>query len=297
MFCLENEFIKIQVDPKGAELKSVYNKSLEKEILYDGKSPFWNRSAPILFPIVGRLKENSYHHGGANFELSQHGFARNEQFALSEQNENQVVFSLKSSEKSLEIFPFEFELKISYVLENEKVITKYQLINSGKKELLFSIGAHPGFVCPIHENENFEDYFLEFEEKENLERHLLNCETGLFTGETEILAQDSSHLDLSYSYFLKDAIVFKDLKSTWIKLKSKKSTYCLTFSFENFPYFGIWTKENAQFICLEPWCGLADSENSSQKFEQKEGINYLLAGEKFERKYSFWVNFYEKVKQ
>jgi galactose mutarotase-like enzyme len=288
---LENDFIKIQLEPVGAELKSVYCKQAEKEILYDGKSPFWNRSAPVLFPIVGRLKENKYKLEGKFYDLSQHGFARNETFEVIEQGENFVVFSLKSSARSLEIFPFDFELQITYKIDNEKVTTGYTVINSGVKELKFSIGAHPGFVCPMGENENFNDYYLEFEEQEKLERHLLNCDTGLFTGETELLGEHSSILNLDYTPFLKDAIVFKNLKSTWIKLKSKKSSYCLTFTFENFPFFGIWTKENAPFICLEPWCGLADSENSSQEFDQKEGINYLPAGEKFVREYSFWLNF------
>jgi galactose mutarotase-like enzyme len=288
---LENDFIKIQLEPVGAELKSVYYKQVEKEILYDGKSPFWNRSAPVLFPIVGRLKENKYKLEGKFYDLSQHGFARNEVFDVIEQGENFVVFSLKSSTRSLEIFPFDFELQITYKIDNEKVATRYTVINSGVKDLKFSIGAHPGFVCPMGENENFDDYYLEFEEQEKLERHLLNCETGLFTGETELLEEHSSTLNLEYTPFLKDAIVFKNLKSTWIKLKSKKSSYCLTFTFENFPFFGIWTKENAPFICLEPWCGLADSENSSQEYDQKEGINYISAGEKFVREYTFWVNF------
>ncbi len=288
---LENDFIKIQLEPVGAELKSVYCKQAEKEILYDGKSPFWNRSAPVLFPIVGRLKENKYKLEGKFYDLSQHGFARNEVFEVIEQGENFVVFSLKSSERSLEIFPFDFELQITYKIDNEKVTTRYTVINSSVNELKFSIGAHPGFVCPMEENESFDDYYLEFEEQEKLERHLLNCETGLFTGETDLLGERSSTLNLDYTPFLKDAIVFKNLKSTWIKLKSKKSSYCLTFTFENFPFFGIWTKENAPFICLEPWCGLADSEDSSQEYDQKEGINYLSAGEKFVREYSFWVNF------
>jgi galactose mutarotase-like enzyme len=284
---LENDIFGIRIDNLGAELKSVYHKLLQKEILYQGNTKYWNRSSPVLFPIVGRLKENSYFIKERKFHLNQHGFARDSIFEISYLDATSCTFSLKSNQDSLEIFPFEFELQISYILEKNRLRINYKLINCGAEELPFSIGAHPGFVCPFFENENFEDYYLEFETDEVFKRYLLNCDTGLFNGREELIESKDREINLKYEFFLKDAIVFKDLKSTWVKLKSRKSSYCLTFSFKDFPYFGIWTKENAPFICLEPWCGLADSENSRGGFLEKEGINILKNNEVFEKEFGF----------
>ncbi|MES2590065.1 MAG: aldose 1-epimerase family protein [Bacteroidota bacterium] len=286
---LENDYLKLEIVSLGAELKSVFKKGIQKEVLYQGDSPFWNRSSPVLFPIVGKLKDNFYHLEDREYVLGQHGFARDFDFEQLEKKSNLVRFSLKYSEVSLEKYPFKFELKISYRLILNRVEVNYEVCNIDSKTLPFSLGAHPGFTCPVFENERFEDYYLEFEHQENLERHLLNTSSGLFNGEKELVLIDSNHLDLDYSYFEKDALVFKNMKSMWIKLRSKKSDYCLKFSFENYPSFGIWTKAQAPFICLEPWFGLADSENSSGVFTEKEGMIFLAPSEKFECAFSFEV--------
>ncbi len=289
-YSLENEFLKLSFSSIGAELKSVFSKALNKEFLYDGKSEYWNRSAPVLFPIVGKLKGNQYSVDENKFELNQHGFARNEVFDLKELTSEKISFSLKASDESFKLYPFNFELIIIYTLNDNLVKTNYIVINHDNKEMPFSIGAHPGFVCPLFENETFEDYYLEFDKAENFQRHLLNLENGLFNGQQEKVTNQADSIELKYSFFEKDALVFKNLNSEKIVLKSKKSNYCLEFNFEDFPYFGIWTKPNAAFICLEPWCGLADSENSISNFFEKEGINLLQSKEKFERSYSFKLN-------
>lgn len=291
IYSLENQFLKLTFNSIGAELKSCYSKLLSKELIYDGKSEYWNRSAPVLFPIVGKLKENQYFLHEIQFELSQHGFARNEAFDLCDLTNEKISFSLKASDESFKIYPFNFELIITYTLNDNKVETRYTVINHDSKEMPFSLGAHPGFVCPLFENESFDDYYLEFDKAENFSRYLLNHENGLFNGQQETIANQENLIELNYSYFEKDAIVFKNLNSKKIVLKSKKSNYCLEFSVKNFPYFGIWTKPNAPFICLEPWCGLADSENSSSNFQEKEGINSLKPKEEFERSFSFSITF------
>ncbi len=287
---LENEYLKLKFASLGGELKSAFDKKSGKEILYEGKSSFWNRSAPILFPIVGKLKDNSYLIQDKKFELSQHGFARNLEFNVRNKSESEITFNLLFNEETLKAYPFKFELQISYILTINKVTTKYKVINLDDKKIPFSIGAHPGFICPIFENEKFEDYYLEFEKEEKLNRHLLNQKNGLFNSKTEEVLNNSTILKLDYSYFEKDAIVFKNMKSSWIKIKSSKSDYCLKFIFKNFPYFGIWTKSNGKFICLEPWHGIADSESATTDFYVKEGINFLEKNMEFKCEYSFEIN-------
>jgi galactose mutarotase-like enzyme len=288
---LENQILKLKFSQKGAELKSVYHKILKKELLYDGKSDFWNRSAPILFPIVGKLKENKYKIDEKVFCMTQHGFARDFNFELSSQTEDSIQFQLADSTQSFEIYPFHFKLIVTYLLIKNKVEVIYEVKNTDNQNIYFSLGAHPGFAIPFFENEKFDDYYLEFESEENVKRYLLNPQNGLFNGETEKLNLTKNCLFLNYSKFLNDAIVLKNIQSKWIKLKSLKSNYSLRFNFTNFPYFGIWTKPNAPFICLEPWCGLADSENSNFNFLEKEGLINLKPNEIFARSFSFEINF------
>lgn len=291
IYYLENETIKVEIHSLGAELKSVFHKKIDKEILYSGKESWWNRSAPVLFPIVGRLKNESYIFENKNHSLSQHGFARNLNFDCIAQEKNTITFSLKSNEETLKVYPFTFELQLKYVLNNNQVQTTYKVFNHDSKEMFFSIGAHPGFVCPLFENENFEDYYLEFEKEESFERQLLNLEKGIFSGQSEMIPNQNKQIKLDYSFFEKDAIVFEKFNSSKIYLKSKKSNYSLEFAFQDFPFFGIWTKPEAKFICLEPWCGLADSENSKGDLTEKKGINTLSPNAFFERSFSFTINY------
>lgn len=290
MITLENEIFTLTFNTRGAELKSVFDKRFQKNIVYDGLGAYWNRSAPVLFPFVGKLKNNQYQVKQKSYQMSQHGFARDMVFELIEESKNQLIFQLKSTKETKQYYPFDFCLRVIYTLENSRVTTTYQVENSSKKELLFSIGGHPGFVCPIHEDEKFEDYYLEFEAPETtiLDHFLL--EGGLLNGKMEKLILEGNTLHLSYPLFEKDALVLKYLESIKIHLKSRKSSYCLTFRFRDFPFFGIWTKTNAPFICLEPWCGIADSIDSTGNLIEKEGINSLEPGALFERSYSFDVS-------
>lgn len=286
---LENEFLRAEINSLGAELKSVLHKASKCEILYTGKSEFWNRSAPVLFPIVGRLKDNQYRVAGINYRLSQHGFARDCEFKVELQNENSICLLLKSDEKSLSIFPYPFELRIRYELLSHSITTSYEVKNPSKDTILFSIGAHPGFTCPLTDSDSLIDYYIRFEADDAADKHLLDPATGLFSGKTEEILFPDKKLHLSSELFERDALVFKKLKSSSVYLEDKMGTYSLQFSFPDFPYFAIWSKPGAPFICLEPWFGLADSVQATGKLEDKEGIQQLDAGEKFECSYTFTV--------
>ncbi|RYD83430.1 MAG: aldose 1-epimerase family protein [Sphingobacteriales bacterium] len=284
---IENEYLKVEISPLGAELKSIFHKQKYQEYLWQGDSTWWPRNAPVLFPIVGKLNNNSYKVDGKKYSLPQHGFARDMEFSVFEKAADSIVFELRSNEETLAKFPYTFSLKITYRLEENRLFTNYKVKNLSLEEMYFSIGAHPGFICPMYENETLEDYYLEFEKKETLQRHLLD--NGLFNGESEIIMTDTSILSLHPKLFEKDAIVFKNMDSKCMILKSKKSDYRLEFSFEGFPYFGIWQKPGAPFICLEPWCGIADNKGFDGSFSEKEGIVKLAGNEVFKRGFSIEV--------
>jgi galactose mutarotase-like enzyme len=281
---IENECLSIEVSSSGAELKSLFHKASEKEYLWQGNAAWWPRSAPVLFPVVGKLNNNTYRSNGLTYHLPQHGFARDLDFLLVEKHRNKLVFSLRSDENTLNNYPFEFELQISYELLASRVIISYEVKNTGEQDMYFSIGAHPGFNCPLNDTELFSDHFLEFEKEETLDRYLLD--EGAFNGKTERVMSNTKILELNEELFRKDAIVFKNMRSEFVILKSKHPGASLKFEFKGFPYFGIWTKPGAPFICLEPWCGIADNKDFNGELKDKEGIVCLEPKNNFLRHYS-----------
>ena len=263
---IQNQAIKAVIKTKGAELSSLQKGG--KNYIWEINSEFWNKTSPILFPIVGALKNGEYFHEGKVYKLSRHGFARDFEFEVIENSENAVVFSLKSNEETLKVYPFHFELQLSYILEGNKLMVKYQIINRSSEKMYYSIGAHPAFNI----NGNFEDFSLIFDDEKDLETYKL--EQDLFSGKTEILKLNGNVLPLQYELFEEDALVFKNFATKSLTL-AKDNESVMKVSFPDFPYLGIWTKKDAPFICIEPWLGIADNANTSGKIEEKEGIQIL----------------------
>lgn len=281
---LENNTLKATFKSKGAELCSLILKSVNTEMIWQADAAFWPRHAPVLFPIVGKLKDNTFYYRDKPYHLPQHGFARDKEFKLISKTANEMVFSLTSDEESLKVYPFHFEFNIIYKLDGNKLTVAYNVRNNGVESMYFSVGAHPAFRCPLLENEHIEDYYIEFEEPETAERHLLK--DGLFSGETKKVFNKANIIPLRYDLFTEDALVFKDLKSNSIALKSKRNPHEIRMSFKGFPYLGIWTKgPGAKFICLEPWLGLSDASQHSGRLEEKEGLIKLDQQVMFEKEY------------
>jgi len=263
---IQNQAIKAVIKTKGAELSSLQKDG--KNYIWEINSEFWNKTSPILFPIVGALKNGEYFHEGKVYKLSRHGFARDFEFEVIENSENTVVFSLKSNEETLKVYPFHFELQLSYILEGNKLVVKYEIINCSSEKMYYSIGAHPAFNI----DGNFEDFSLIFDDEKDLETYKL--EKDLFSGKTEILKLNGNVLPLQYELFEEDALVFKNFATKSLTL-AKNNESVMKVSFPDFPYLGIWTKKDAPFICIEPWLGIADNANASGKIEEKEGIQIL----------------------
>ena len=285
---LENSNYKVSIKESGAELCSFLNKETKLEYVWQADPAIWPRHAPVLFPIVGKVPNNQYQFEGRIYALSQHGFARDQDFTLKDQTATALSFELTSSEETLAIFPFPFRLEIRYELTDNALAISYTVENTGEAEMFFSIGGHPGFSCPLFPDEKFTDYYLEFEKPETQDRYLLN--NGLLNGETEPILQGTAELPLDYDFFEKDAIVLKGLTSERITLKSKNHAHGLDFEFKGYPYFGIWTKErNAPFICLEPWHGIASSVSDSGELTEKEGVLKLAPQQQFACSYQVKV--------
>ncbi len=284
-FFIENDELKAAISITGAELQSIYNKSNSTEYLWNANPDYWAKKSPVLFPIVGGLKNNQYHFNGKTYVLSRHGFAREKEFEVVQVSNKIIQFILSSSDKTVEIYPFYFKLTIEYSIEKNKLFTKYIVENLGTEEMYFSIGAHPAFKVPLAEQTKFEDWYVEFNAIENADIFPLTSD-GLLENNSIPFFQNTNNLQLKKELFYKDALVFKKLNSNKISLKSKSSKTGLTMQFDDFNFFGIWSAKNANFVCLEPWCGIADSINSDGNFIQKEGINKLNSNEVFIRTWS-----------
>ena len=273
MFTLKNALLKISVHPVGAELRKISSVKNNKEFMWDGNPDVWSGHAPNLFPIVGGLKEHTYVYEDESYQLSKHGFARHsEDFVLTYKSDKHLTFTLEYSEETLLLYPFKFEFSVTYELLANAVKITYTVQNVDNKTIYFSVGGHPAFKCPVYADENYDDYKLKFEHPETSQTHLLNLDSGLFNGQTEAVFNTPNSIDLNYHLFDKDALVFKDLKSNKVTLNSKKHGEILSVHYEDFPFLGIWAKPNANFVCIEPWQGLADSEDSNQIITDKEGI-------------------------
>jgi galactose mutarotase-like enzyme len=236
--------------------------------MWNANPQIWNRHAPILFPIVGKLNQNTLHCKGKNYTMGQHGFARDKTFEVLEIYTDLVRFMLVSDDVSLANFPYQFKLFITYAVKENYLEISYEVYNTDTEKMYFSIGAHPGFLLP---EKDFNSFEIQFESKENLETHLLK--EGLFSGEKALLHENTNRLLLNENTFQKDALVFKHLNSKFICLKHLNSEWEIKLDFEGFPYLGVWTKHPYQdFICLEPWQGLADKIDFNGDLSKKEGI-------------------------
>ena len=283
---IQNEFLSVSVKHHGAELCSI--KQGETEYMWQANSEHWNRHAPVLFPIIGELKNGEFYFEGKKYAMKRHGLARNLPFELIEQTDNKLIFSLKSNEATLEKYPFLFELQISYTLKERALIVGYKVINSEEEAIYFSIGGHPAFNIPLNEGEKRSDYQLHFDKNENAATQRLT--NGLRNGITETILDNQKTIAVTDELFEEDALVFHNLNSTKVSIQ-KEDKKVLTFNFSGFPYLGIWSSSStAPFVCVEPWCGVADSTSHNQQLVEKEGIVKLNGQKIFERSYAIEIH-------
>jgi galactose mutarotase-like enzyme len=280
MIILENDNLIASFSTKGAELQSLKSKITGREYIWSGDPKFWAKHSPVLFPIVGGLKDNKYIYNDVSYELSRHGFARDQEFEVEPVNAKEVVFTLQESEETLAIYPFRFSLSLRYTLSDQGLTCSYEVLNPADQELLFSVGGHPAFATPVN-GLKYTDYQLTFNADSELHYH--KVVENLIGDETVVLPLENRQLTLKHELFYNDALVFKSLKSDKITLSNKKDGVGLEFNFEGFPYFGIWAAKDADFVCLEPWCGLADGVNHNQQLRDKEGIITLAAKQSWQR--------------
>lgn len=271
---ISNKQLSATINTLGAELISLIKNN--KNYIWQVDETYWNKTSPVLFPIVGKLKNDTYTYKDVRYNLPRHGFARDMEFSFDKRSDSQVIFELNESEASKLNYPFDFKLYLAYTLMDNELVIEYFVRNLSDEVLPFSIGAHPAFAI----TENFESYSLQFNKEDIFETNHLEKEC--FNNKSTLIETQNASIQLNYTLFEKDALVFKQLKSNEVILKQHNKSI-LKVNFDNFPYLGIWTKSNAPFLCIEPWCGLADNILHDGNIEEKEGISLLPPHEDFLR--------------
>lgn len=289
MTTLENDHLRVSIRPKGAELTSIFHKVSGIEHLWQADPSVWGWHAPNLFPVVGGCLNNQLLIDGKTYPIERHGFTRQSTFENTESTSTHAIFSLRSSDTTRLHFPYEFELQLIYELDGPQLTVTYRVVNEDEQTIFFSVGAHPAFSVPFQGSEAYEDYFLEFEKAEPLETHMLSP-GGYFTGETRAVPTvDGNKLPLTKHLFDADALVFKNLASRRVTIRTDKHDHTLAVAYPGFPYLGIWAKPEAPFVCIEPWLGCADSEGEPKPIQEKELIQQLAVGEVFDAAFTITV--------
>ena len=282
MITITNDELIVAINEKGAELQSIQLSGVE--YLWQADANFWGKHAPVLFPVVGELKDGKYIFKNKEYKLPRHGFARDKIFEAEQKDTTCAIFTLKSNEETFAVYPFEFILRVKYMIKGNELFCTYYVQNINADTMYFSVGGHPAFNVPLNKNLLYTDYALQFDKDDLLKRYLLKA--GLINDETESIQLNKKMLQLKPELFYNDAIVLKHISSKKIILKTNKDPHGLKFKFNGFPYFGIWAAKDAPFVCLEPWCGITDNIRHNHELINKEGINQLAAGDNWQKAWS-----------
>jgi len=281
MITLKNDVLQAVINPLGAELCSLVSTNTNCEYIWQADPAYWGKHSPVLFPVVGKLKNNTYTYNGNSYMLPRHGFAREKVFDTNQPDEATAIFTLRSNADSFKVYPFSFELRLIYKLQANELSLTYQVYNPATEVMYFSIGGHPAFNVPLTANSAYTDYYLQFNATERLVRYHL--QDALLSEICSEVPADRGRITLNPALFYEDAIVMKHLQSHVVELGSTTHQHGLSFDFAGFPYLGIWAAKDAPFVCIEPWCGHADTVEHNQQLSEKPGIERLGAGEYWER--------------
>ena len=290
-FYLENDCLKVTIFSKGAELASIYDKEKERELLWNGDEKYWPRRAPVLFPFVGIVNHKQYKYEGTSYPMTQHGFARDMEFeCLPDSREGQLWFRLHSDETTLEKYPFPFILDIGYELTERELKVLWKVSNPGEDIMYFSIGAHPGFMCPVKSDEKQTDYFIDLHMDGNLSYNLISHD-GLVGIYNETLPLDNGRLPIDAHLFDRDALIVEGGQTHEVSLLNGKKEPYITVAFDA-PLFGLWSPagKNAPFVCIEPWYGRCDAEDFEGTLEERAYEQKLDPKETFEKSYMIKIH-------
>lgn len=274
IYYIENEYLKVGIKEFGSELTSIVSKENGKEYLWQGNAEIWSGQSPVLFPIIGRLINDSYTLNDKDYEMPKHGFARKMPWKLHGKTESCISFILSETEETLKAYPFLFDLIVTFSLEKNKLTVRHEVFNKNDGPMYFSLGAHPAFNCDIGDR-------LVFDSKETLDTIKIDLVNSLRLPEATPFLKNENVITVTEDVFKEDALIFEGVISDNITLESDNRSDKIIFNLGKAPYLGIWAKPGAPYVCIEPWYGVNDSTFKKEDFSQKDAIQKLDAKEKF----------------
>ncbi len=269
---IENDYLKVGVKEFGCELTSIKSKATGYEYMWQGDEKIWSGQSPILFPIVGRLIDDKFYLDGVEYQMPKHGFARKLKWDFLQSNGDSMKFVLSDNEETFGLYPYHFDLVVTYTLEGKTLKVSHDIINKNNGTMLFSLGAHPAFNCKIGDK-------LTFSEKETLSTVKIDLQNSLRLPDTVPVLNDETDIVITEDIFNEDALIFSGVKSEFITLRSDDHNRTVKFTLGGTPWLGIWAKPGAPYVCIEPWCGVNDSQIKKNDLSEKDGINAISKGE------------------
>lgn len=273
MITIKNQHLTAAFSEKGAELKSLCCNGTE--YIWPGDPSVWALSAPLLFPICGGLKDDHYFLDGVRYEMQKHGPVRFALFTVETLGEDHVTFVHRSDETTKINYPFDYKLSVIFTLKEKSLSVRYQVENLGRETMYFSIGGHEGYFCP----EGIEEYEILLPAPETLDSSVL--EGNVLGNEKRRVITNSDRIPLQYEDYAVDALVFESMQAKSVVLRHKENRRALRLTFKDCDYFLLWTKPDAPYICMEPWCGIGDHKDCDQNLKTKKGIQALAQGAVF----------------
>ncbi|QLL74032.1 aldose 1-epimerase family protein [Lactobacillus crispatus] len=286
-YTIKNNMIEVVISDHGAEVQSVKGAHTGEEYMWQADPEIWGRHAPVLFPIVGRLKNDEYKYQGKTYHMGQHGFARDCDFEVENHTQESITFLLKDNEKTREMYPFKFEFRVNYNLMNNLLEENFSVVNKSDETMIFGVGGHPGFNLPVNNGEEKEDYY--FDMHPSIARVKIPLKGAYLDWNNRSLASTDSFIGLSDELFKDDALIYElhghDNK---VSLRTDKSKFHINVWTRNAPYVGIWSQypKTANYVCIEPWWGIADREDADGELEHKYGMNHLEPGKEYQAGFS-----------
>ena len=282
MIVLKSDQLNVEFQTLGGALSSIKDKD-DVEYLWQGDPTYWSGQAPVLFPICGSVRNDTVLYDkedGSQKEgkIPRHGLVRKKEFTLVEQTDNSVTFAIEDDEEMYANYPYHFRLEITYTVTGKTIRTQYKIYNKeAEKSMPYFIGGHPGFNCPLLDDEVYEDYYLEFEKPETCTVPKPFPETGMLDlKDRNSWLNNQKEIDLNYDFFSYDAVTLDELESRTVALRSRKHDKGLKLDFKEFPNLIVWSTLNkGPFIALEPWSGLSTSIEEGDRLEDKKDVKII----------------------
>lgn len=281
LYTIENDFIRVDVESFGAEIRAITEKATGRACMWNAGPEFWKRTSPVLFPIVGSLKNGEFRCKGQSYKMSQHGFARDSEFNCVEQSKDKLVFELRDSEESLQKYPYHFALKITYVIDGNSVKVIWEVTNTGEEAMSFAIGGHPAFMTKPGS-------FIKFDSEGPITSEVLMT-GGVLSERTKTHTLTDGYLPITDELFAEDALIIEGNQAHRISLCDENKSEYLTVEFDA-PLFGLWSPAaDAPFVCIEPWYGRCDRNDFAGELFDREYNNCLAASEVFKKEYKIII--------